>query len=728
LRAGAAPLQRLIGRDAELEILADALEESCSGRARVYSLTGEAGVGKTRLAIALSSHARGRGAMVTWGRSSSCDVPHYWPWIQVIRECSRTQCNPHAAESSEIIQLLENGAGLTSAERFSLFDRIANLLCRVARSQPLVLVLDDVHAADEGSLLLLGFLARELSDASLLLLIVYRDAKAYLSSPTGLLLRDVTSRVTNRIPLRPLGRSGVAELVAESIGRAPEKELVEVIHGNTGGNPLLVEIALRNGLVDPQTETFKTIPEVLRPALESYLSSISSIARDLLAIASVVGSEFDFSVVQAVSGLKADEVLDGLAEAEAAGLLQRGKALAHYGFSHLLIYEALLHTLTGAHRARLHVRIGDALHMLRKCGVNVSFAEIAYHLVQGAAVGDAVPALEYIQHEADGLCERGAFEEAARFYDIALSILKYQPSNASRSCDLLLALAACQGRSGDEAGARLSFRRAGELARELGDTGRKALATLGQAQFAAFAGIPDRIMTGEKSLLWSEHLVSGTSIRPCADATLSSPPSDNQGSQAKDATAKRIFRQEGEYWTIAYGSKLVRLKDSKGLRYIAYLAANAGREFHVSDLATLDGHGSAEQPRVAAVGAGMQMGLSSPGTALDSAAKSSYRHRLLELREELETAKSFNDLGRVSKIEEEMEFLTREFARAVGLGGRDRRTGCDAERARLRITNAVRSALTKVMKQDADIGRYLANSVRTGSFCSFAPDGIGASK
>src|SRR6202007_1581634 len=100
-------------------ILADALEESCSGLARVYSLTGEAGVGKTRLAIALSSHARGRGAMVTWGRSSSCDVPLYWPWIQVVRECSRMQCNPHAAESSEIIQLLKKGAGLTSAERFS---------------------------------------------------------------------------------------------------------------------------------------------------------------------------------------------------------------------------------------------------------------------------------------------------------------------------------------------------------------------------------------------------------------------------------------------------------------------------------------------------------------------------------------------------------------------------------------------------------------------------------
>ena len=715
------PLRRLVGRDAEFKILADALEESCSGRTNVYSVTGEAGVGKTRIAIAFSSHARDQGAMVTFGRSSNCDVPHYWPWIRVIRECTRAKCCPEAAESSEVIQLLEKGAALTSGERFGLFDRIAGLLCRVARSQPLVLVMDDVHAADEGSLSLLGFLAGELSDAPLLLLIVYRDTRAYFSSPTGLLVRDVTSRVTNRVPLRPLGRPDVAEMVAESIGRAPERELIDVIYGNTGGNPLLVEIALRNGLVDPQTGTFKTIPEVVRPALESHLSSISPTARELLAIASVVGSEFDFSAVQAVSGLKADEVLDALAEAEAAGLLQCGKALGHYGFSHLLIREALLHTLTGAYRARLHVRIGDALHTLRKCGVSVSFVEIAYHLVQGAAVGDGVRALEYIQHEAEGLCERGAFGEASHFYDIALSILKYQPSNnAGRSCDLLLALADCQCRSGDEASARLSFQRAGELAREMGDTGRKALATLGQAQFAACAGIPDRATAGEKSPLWSEHLINGTNVRQCADATLSSRSSDNQGSHVKDAAGEKSFRQEGEYWTIAYGAKFVRVKDCKGLRYIAYLAANAGQEFHVSDLATLDGYSLAEQPPAVAISAGMQVGSSSPGIALDAAAKSSYRHRLLELREELETAKSFNDLGRVSKIEEEMGFLTREFARAVGLGGRDRRTGCDAERARLRITNSVRSALTKVMKQDPDIGRYLANSVRTGAFCSFA--------
>jgi len=183
---------------------------------------------------------------------------------------------------------------------------------------------------------------------------------------------------------------------------------------------------------------------------------------------------------------------------------------------------------------------------------------------------------------------------------------------------------------------------------------------------------------------------------------------------------EKIFRREGEYWTIAYEGTVIRLRHSKGLAYIAHLMAHAGREFHVTDLSTL---GQCSMlPGMLAVEAeknGLAQELGDAGPELDSSAKSSYRERLQELRDELREAKSFNDLGRISKIENEIEFISRELARAVGLGGRDRKACSETERARIRVTMAVKSTVKKITKQHPWLGRSLAHSLRTGNFCSF---------
>lgn len=165
---------------------------------------------------------------------------------------------------------------------------------------------------------------------------------------------------------------------------------------------------------------------------------------------------------------------------------------------------------------------------------------------------------------------------------------------------------------------------------------------------------------------------------------------------------------------------MIRLRHSKGLAYIAHLMAHAGHEFHVTDLSTLEqGRLVPGMLAVEAEKNGLVREFGDAGPELDQSAKSSYRERLHELRDELREAKSFNDLGRISKIENEIEFISRELARAVGLGGRDRKACSETERARIRVTMAVKSTVKKITKQHPWLGRSLAHSLRTGNFCSF---------
>jgi tetratricopeptide (TPR) repeat protein len=189
---------------------------------------------------------------------------------------------------------------------------------------------------------------------------------------------------------------------------------------------------------------------------------------------------------------------------------------------------------------------------------------------------------------------------------------------------------------------------------------------------------------------------------------------------------RSAIRREGEYWTVVYEGALVRLRDSKGLHYLATLLANPGREFHVVEL-------EAEQHREppARSGPGRRSGsdevevrsdLGDAGEMLDATAKAAFKTRIEDLQAELEEAESFNDPGRAAKAREEIEFIAGELARAVGLGGRDRRAASHVERARLNVTRAIRAAMRNLAQANPALGRHLSSTIRTGRYCSYTPD------
>ena len=186
-----------------------------------------------------------------------------------------------------------------------------------------------------------------------------------------------------------------------------------------------------------------------------------------------------------------------------------------------------------------------------------------------------------------------------------------------------------------------------------------------------------------------------------------------------------VLRREGDVWAMGADGEIFRLRDAKGLVHLAQLLARPGEELHALDLVA-HAEGGIDPRAVAGSVAGELSvragGQADVGPTLDAEAKRSYRERATELRDELEEAESFNDPERAARAREELAWIAEQLSGAVGLGGRDRRTGSDAERARVNVTRAIRAALRRVGERDAALGRHLQDTVRTGTFCSYEPD------
>jgi hypothetical protein len=202
--------------------------------------------------------------------------------------------------------------------------------------------------------------------------------------------------------------------------------------------------------------------------------------------------------------------------------------------------------------------------------------------------------------------------------------------------------------------------------------------------------------------------------------------------QSTSLPEQAIFRKEGEYWAIGYGRKSFRLKDTKGLGHLAHLLQHPAAEFHVLDLAGGIGsqreagetsqsglpHGDEDLEK-----AGIHIGsLGDAGEMLDDQAKVAYRRRLSELREELEEAKELGNVERAEKAEAEIDALTSELSRAVGLGGRNRKAASASERARQSIAKTIKSVVERIAQSDARLGDILSRCIKTGTFCSYQPN------
>jgi DNA-binding SARP family transcriptional activator len=481
-----------VGRERELAELAGGLDDALAGRGRVFLLAGEPGIGKSRLAEELTTDARARGARVLVGRCwEAGGAPAYWPWVQALRTYVR-EANPDLLRAqlgngaADLAQLLPDLRALfpeiaeppppdLEGSRFRLFDVTSSFLVNAAEARPLVIVLDDLHAADEPSLLLLQFLARQLGESRLMIVGAYRDIDPALADPLTTTLMELGREpVTRKLELAGLDEPDVVRFLELAAPGASATDLGRMVHAETEGNPLFVGEILRllaseQRLDEPPTAPL-AIPQSVREVIGRRLRHLSHRCNELLVLASVLGREFDLDALTRITGLDRDLVLELLDEATDARVVSElPGAMGRMRFTHVLIRDAAYHGVARSRRVQLHRKVGEGLEALYASDLDPHLAELAHHFFEAAAGGDGQKAVAYARRAGARAVDLLAYEEAVRHYEMALEALGPDSAATARSrCQLLLALADSKGRAGDSPGAKASFFQAAELARSAG--------------------------------------------------------------------------------------------------------------------------------------------------------------------------------------------------------------------------------------------------------------------
>jgi predicted ATPase/class 3 adenylate cyclase/tRNA A-37 threonylcarbamoyl transferase component Bud32 len=524
------PLDRLaggvfVGREKEMDELRAGLEDALSGRGRLLMLVGEPGIGKTRTSEEFATYARLRSVQVLWGRCYEGEgAPVYWPWVQAIRSSVHdrdakelmSEMGPGAADIAQIVsEVGERLPGLPAPPqlepeqaRFRLFDSITTFLKNASKSQPLVLVLDDLHWADKPSLLLLQFLARELRGARLLVLGTYRDVEVRRQHPLAETLGELArQQLSQRILLRGLTERDVDRFIEVAAGISPPQALVEAVYRETEGNPFfvneIVRLLVAEGRMERPGEVASwsvTIPQSVREVVGRRLDHLSEGCNRVLTAASVIGREFGVDALERIvlrqaqdDRISGDRLLEALEEAVAARVVNEvPRTVGRYSFSHALIWETLYEELSTNRRVRLHRQIGEVLEELYAANPEPHLSELAHHFCEAAPGGDVEKAIDYARRAGDRAAALMAHEDAADHYAMALQALELQEKPNERvRCELLLALGEAQRKAGELEKATETLEQAFTLAERLDDArlvGETAVAYALAAGLGALAG------------------------------------------------------------------------------------------------------------------------------------------------------------------------------------------------------------------------------------------------
>jgi tetratricopeptide (TPR) repeat protein len=480
-----------VGRAAELDVLDAALIRARGGEAALVLVGGEPGIGKSSLIDQFAGDARKRGASVVWGRCwEAGGAPAYWPWVQVIRAVARERdpdalrklAGANAEELGQIIPEMHDPVrdqakpSTTDPDtpRFRLFDAIASFLLRAAaaRESTLLIALDDVHAADIPSLLLLQFLCRDLRDAHIMFVVGYRSTEMTREHPLTATLADLT-RIpgARRINLEGLTPGEISEYLARVTGADVDSSVIDALEARTDGNPLfvseLVRLMLRDASATRAAVRFpEEIPEGVQEAIARRAAELSQSCRATLEMAAVLGRDFPLDVLQELARTDATDLLEALDEGVTAGMLLRTPgATGDFRFSHVLVRDALYDRLPAAMRARTHLRAAEIIEKLRARDMEPHLSEVAHHYIAAGPVADGATAANRAALAGEAAVRRLAYEEAVRLLESAVELAQRARALDDTRLDLLLELGDAQARAGDLGGAQATFRSAAVLAR-----------------------------------------------------------------------------------------------------------------------------------------------------------------------------------------------------------------------------------------------------------------------
>jgi class 3 adenylate cyclase/tetratricopeptide (TPR) repeat protein len=507
------------GRDRERESLTNLWKSAQTDGHALVLISGEPGVGKTRLTSELSRDAHDDGAWVLCGRCDDSIAAPYAPWIEMLRhavthvpdDLLTGHVDRHAGELGRLVSELGRRVpdlpeprGLDpETERLALFDAVVDLLDAVAATAPVLLVVDDAHWADSASLTLLRHVIRRLPrEAPLLVVVTYRDTDVDRSHPLSAMIGDLRREPrVEQLSLRGIDEDGMCALLAAAGGADLNEEgiaFARTLVAETEGNPFFVGEILRHlletGVLVQEDGQWRAavpieeagIPEGIRDVVGRRLSRLSTEANEVLRVAAVIGREFSVDLLATVAERGDDDVLRDVESAMAASLVNEvPRSPGLMIFSHALVQSTLLDELSTTRRVRLHAAIGEAL----EARGGATAAELAHHFAEGAATGVADRAVKCALEAADEAQRRVAFDEVVHFYDLALEALDAGQPDERKRAQILIERGYSQHQRGDQEAGRTDAMSAAAIARSIG-----ALDLVGRA------GIAHQGLTGH----WAE--------------------------------------------------------------------------------------------------------------------------------------------------------------------------------------------------------------------------------
>jgi predicted ATPase len=393
---------------------------------------------------------------VVWARCyEGYGAPAFWPWLEIIRHIAasnaperlRRALGPGAADLAQIVpelgelfpELEPPQVGDPETARFRLFDSVDRFLVRVAAIAPLVLVVDDLQWADAPSLQLLRHLASRPDGAPMLILATYRDAELVASEPFAELLAALANQPgVRRIDLAGLAETALRELVAGAGGAS--ETVVAALHHRTGGNPFYVSQLVAQLESGDRTEH---VPGGVRDVIRHRLTRLPAHTDELLTVASVVGEEFDLQPLADVLQLEDERALELIEAAVVHRLVAESpRIVGGFRFAHALIRETLYGQLSAVRKARLHLRVGEALEQLHRDDAD-RLVEIADHFYKAAPAGAVERAYAYAVGAAEQATARLGYEQAEEHLRRARELLDEMTpggAHAERELDLQLRL------------------------------------------------------------------------------------------------------------------------------------------------------------------------------------------------------------------------------------------------------------------------------------------------
>jgi len=500
-KPGIALIERrpFVGRQTERAELDGMLDRVADGQGGLVLLGGEPGVGKTRLAQEMLADARERGHATLVGHCYEEGAAPFIPLVEMLEHLAITVPSARLREAlgdyaPEIARLtpelqhrfpdLPEPAELPpEVRRRYLFNGLLELLRNLSRDTAYVLLLDDLHWADDASLALVEHLASHLASMPVMIVGTYRDVELTVGKPFEKTLATlVRQRLATRLAVKPLPEERVGELLAALGGPSPPPPLVSTIFRETEGNPFFVEevfahLSEEGQLFDPdgswkadlKIEELE-VPEGVRLTIGRRLERLSAGTPKVLTTAALVGRRFELAVVEGVPGWDGDQVLEAVEESEAAKLVQPEDEtrVATYRFTHELIRQTLLGSLSLPRRQRLHLSIAEAIESTYPDRLVEHAPELGRHLYLAGGLADKGKTVRYLVLAGRQALAGAAHKEALQYCEDALSLLDDENELLAERADLLFQRALASEGLGHREGMEVDLRAAFDLNERLG--------------------------------------------------------------------------------------------------------------------------------------------------------------------------------------------------------------------------------------------------------------------